>query len=165
MMSRSLLALALLSLSLATAAGADDATTTYVNKVNLEVRVSGLGKEGCEIEIKPAHPGCKFKAVTKKVVVPRAADVLKLGTIAIVAESTSADHDCVFAITIKEPGRPPKTSRRGVRLSPRAEGAEMPVQNLPCYLTAASKPASTKAVPAPAATASGRPKAGAAARK
>lgn len=114
------------------------------NKVNLILQISGLGPEGCEIEIKPGHPGCHFDVVNGVVKRVPSGSVAKLDAIAIMAESTGADRDCSFAITIKEPGQQPRTFRRGLRLaSPTAE-KPLPNQTLRCYLSSASLAAQTE---------------------
>ncbi|MBX6313575.1 MAG: hypothetical protein IRY99_11760, partial [Isosphaeraceae bacterium] len=79
------------------------------NKVYLELLISGLRGEGCEIEIKPGHGACQFPAVKKTIDKNHVGDPLRVETIAIDARSHSADRDCSFAITIKEPGQPPRT--------------------------------------------------------
>ena len=111
---------------------------TVVNTVNLELRIAGLGREGCEIEVKPGHPACSFPAVRRRVESRVSGGIAKLPPISVVAESISADRDCSFAITIKEPGRDPRTFRRGIRLEPQAPGRATPIQSLTCYLSTPS---------------------------
>lgn len=101
-----------------------------VNTVRLELRVAGLGPRGCDVEIRPGHAACRFAPVRKHVAAGG-----KLPPFPIVAESVGADHDCSFAITLKEPGRPPKTYRRGLPLATTAAGGTPPVQKLTVYLT------------------------------
>jgi hypothetical protein len=117
------------------------------NTVNLDLLITGLGRDGCTVAIKPGHAACQFKPVEKKVE-PSASDgSLTLDTIIIAARSLGADRDCSFAITIKEPGRPPRTFRRGLRLALREPGQPAPVQGLKCYLNnavLASKDDSTR---------------------
>src|SRR5262249_39833947 len=36
---------------------------TDVHKVKLELRIAGVGRNGCDIEIKPGHAGCKFQVI------------------------------------------------------------------------------------------------------
>lgn len=105
------------------------------NRVNLEIQINGLGPDGGKVEIKPGHAACRFKAVTRTIKPTDAADPLRLDTIAIDARSTGADRDCSFAITIHEPGKPPKTFRRGLRLTRRDPGQPTPVRTLRCNLT------------------------------
>jgi hypothetical protein len=101
-----------------------------VNTVRLELKVAGLGPKGCDVVIKPGHAACRF-ATVKKHVDPGG----KLPPIPIVAESVGADHDCSFAITVTEPGQPPKTYRRGLPLSAAKADGKTPTQSLSVYLT------------------------------
>lgn len=105
------------------------------NRVNLILQVSGLSTQGCEIEIKPAHRSCEFTPIRRTINRVPANAVIKLDGISVLARSTGADRDCSFAITIKEPGQPPKTYRRGLRLETAATtGQAPPAQTLKCYL-------------------------------
>lgn len=103
-----------------------------VNKVTLRLQITGLGRDGCEVEIKPGHPACDFKAIARKVG-PTGHTFTDLEV-----KSTSADRDCLFAITVKEPGQPPRTIRRGLRLDAPAEGKAVPRQFLDCLLRSPS---------------------------
>ena len=99
-------------------------------KVKLTLRLDGIvADKGVELVIKPGHPGCRFKPITR----PIKGD----GTIAdippIEVESFSADHDCSFAITLKEPGQPEKTVRRNLQLVASEEA-----QALTCYVSSKS---------------------------
>ena len=109
-----------------------------VNTVNLELRIAGLGQDGCEIEIKPAHPGCKFETVRRRVERGVIGGISKLPPIAIVAESSCPDRDCAFAITITEPEREARTFPRHLRLRPVVAGKPAPVLPWTCYLTTPS---------------------------
>ena len=105
-----------------------------VNKVWLALRVTGLGREGCEVEIKPGHPACDFKPITKKLESSGQEDFKY-----IVVKSTSADHDCLFSITIREPGQPEKTVKRGfVLATPKADGKPVPPQIFECWVRSPS---------------------------
>jgi hypothetical protein len=129
-------AIGLLSAS-ATAGSGDGDTPALANTVRLEIQISGLGANGGKVTIKPAHPGCKFKPVTIPIAKGASTDVLKLDPIAVSASTTSADRDCSFEITLTEPGREPKTFRRGLRLNPPIAGATIaPSRTLKCYLPA-----------------------------
>jgi hypothetical protein len=107
------------------------------NRVTLVLQVSGLGQEGFEVEIRPAHPGCRFKPVLRAHAdsVPAGA-VVRIDPIAIDATSLGADRDCSFAITIREPGKPPRTFLRGLRLNPATAEQALPAQTFRCYLSA-----------------------------
>jgi|GEM_PF-6601500 len=112
--------------------GSAFAESEVVNKVVMELQIQGLSSEGCIIEIAPGHPGCKFKKVRYKVDSPR----VLLQPIEVT--SLSADRDCSFAITIKEPGMPEQTIRRGMRLARPDESAPVPQTRLTCYLATPS---------------------------
>ncbi|MFM7318044.1 MAG: hypothetical protein ACKO5E_13955 [bacterium] len=123
---------AILLISLATLSlPAQDAV---VNKVTLELQIQGISKEGCIVEVAPGHPACKFKKVRYKVEDSR----VLLQPIEVT--SLSIDRDCSFAITIKEPGLPEHTIRRGLRLSkPAADSAEKPEVKITCHLATPSQ--------------------------
>lgn len=109
------------------------------NKVHLILQISGLGPEGAKIEIKPGHKGCDFEPIIKPIKkgkVP-AGSIIKLD-MDIDAQSTSADRDCSFAITVKEPGQPPKTYHRGLRLAIEEVGKPVPSKVFKCYLSSPS---------------------------
>ncbi len=103
-----------------------------VNKVRLELHITGLSASGCEVEIKPGNPACSF--TTQKQKMTKRDCVLE----PIEVQSTSADRDCSFSITIREPGQAAKTFQRGLRLSPVTPGQPTPVKSLACYLTTPS---------------------------
>src|SRR5262245_46518501 len=117
------------------APGASDSPVE--NRVQLELLIAGLGADGCTIEIKPGHAACQFKAV-EKTIDRVVGDPIRLEPIPILAQARGADRDCSFAITIKEPGQPPKTVRRGLRLAVQEPGQPTPVQSLRCYLNTPS---------------------------
>lgn len=112
--------------------GAAFADSEIVNKVVMELQIQGLSSEGCIVEITPGHPGCKFKKVRYKV------DSARVLLQPIEVTSLSADRDCSFAITIKEPGMPEQTIRRGMRLSKPDDTATIPQTRLTCYLATPS---------------------------
>jgi hypothetical protein len=107
---------------------AANAKATY--KVILDLGIAGLGPKGCDIEIKAAHPGCKFEPVTRHIG-ERGQATIEIKDI----ETTSADRDCTFAITVREAGQAEKTNRRGLRL--KAPGST--AQTLSCYFSSPSK--------------------------
>ena len=117
-------------------------------KVNVSLRLDGLSSQGGEIEIKPGHAGCKFETIkfeTKSH--PKSIDG-KIHLDPIEVETISADRDCSFAITLKEPGQPDKLVRRNLRIIPTPEGKPAKAQELTCYISSnslnppvASKPA------------------------
>src|SRR5262249_31430865 len=106
----------------------------------------GLTSRGCDLEIKPAHPGCSFRKVSKHITQSEM-DAYKQVTVSFDdIRSESADRDCSFAITIREPGQPPQTLHRGLRLS--APGSPA-TQSLSCCL---SSPSRVARIAAPDAT-------------
>jgi hypothetical protein len=127
-------ALAIASVFAATSENARAEDGPVVNKVYLQLQIAGLGPNGCSVEIKPGHPGCQFDKVEKQI--KSEGQVVTVDPIAINAKSTGADHDCSFAITIKEPGRRAKTFRRGVCLTAPVAGKPAPAQTLKCFLSA-----------------------------
>lgn len=105
--------------------------------VTLMLAIADLSARGCDVEIKPAHPGCAFRTRTEHV----AAD----GQLKVVMDDIrvkNGNRDCTFAITIREAGQPERTWRRGLRISTNnnAENA----QTLPCYFSSPSKLAKTE---------------------
>lgn len=120
------------------ARGGDETKPPAIGKVRLNLQITGLGPEGCLVEIKPAHKGCEFPVISRRLT---SNDRGQLDLEPIDVKTSSADRDCQFAITITEPKQPPKTFRRGVRiLNPGTEGI-LTVQNLPCFLSYQSPPA------------------------
>ncbi len=79
--------------------------------VKLDLHIAGLGPDGCDIEIKPAYAGSRFTPVREHV----RSDGNKLIKLEDV-HTQSADRECAFAITIREPGQAARTIKRGVRL-------------------------------------------------
>lgn len=129
-------ALALVGRSTPARAG-DEAPAAVVNKVTLTLRITGLGRDGCEVEIKPGHAACEFETQTKKVQYGGQAQG-ELTLAGLPVKSLSPDRDCQFTITIKETGQPPRTVRRGIRLVAPAPGAATPEQTFKVYLRSPS---------------------------
>ncbi|MDR3636447.1 MAG: hypothetical protein P4L84_21770 [Isosphaeraceae bacterium] len=105
-----------------------------VKEVSLELRIAGLGRDGCDIEIKPGHPGCRFEKITQHV------DSDGKQTVVIKdVECRNANRDCSFAITVKEPGQPDSTVRRGFRVA--APDPDRPAQSpsFACFINSPSK--------------------------
>jgi hypothetical protein len=138
MQSRSWMAASLAIVALGAHARADD--PPVANTVKLELQIAGLGPEGCAVEVRPAHPGCQFAEVVTQVRSSQAGSsrTVRLPALVIDAQSTSADRDCTFAITIRELNRPAMTFRRGLRLAPQVAGQPTPVRTLSCYLSSPS---------------------------
>jgi hypothetical protein len=121
-------------------AGDDDPVEEpgITNKVTLQLQLSGLSKQGCVVEIRPAHPACKFKPMKFKVGGLAADRAVALDPITFEARSTGADRDCSFAITVREPGQAPRTFQRGLRLIEPTAEKPLPEKTLKCYLSAAA---------------------------
>ncbi len=100
--------------------------------VRLDLWIRGLGKDGCDVDVKAAHPGCKFQPVTRHVS-PEGKLTLELKDVEIL----SADRDCTFAITIREPGQGERTMFRGLRIKAAAEKNQLAI--LTCYLSSPSR--------------------------
>jgi hypothetical protein len=126
---------------------------TRVQLAHLNLAIAGLGRQGCEVEVKPGNASCKFRVVN----VTKEGVVFKKGAegpqhvssdgYAYVdlrdIELRGADRACTVAITVREPGQPPKTIYRGFRLASRAEGGapstSATVPSFTCYLSSPSK--------------------------
>jgi hypothetical protein len=121
----------------------DSKVAAVVNHVKLELQIEGLSRQGCEVEIAPGHRGCQFVKIVKRIECPNASDLPETKVVIVLdrpieAQSTNADRDCAFAITIREPGHKPRTFHRGLRLATRAPDGSIPVQSLTCYLSTPS---------------------------
>jgi len=101
-------------------------------KVRLALSVAGLTSRGCDVEVKPAHPGCTFKPLVEHIGPDGVASLLLKDV-----RTVSADRDCSLAITIREEGLPPRTTYRGLRLSTRY--ASTSPQVLTCILSSPSR--------------------------
>jgi hypothetical protein len=126
-----------LAVSIITApSGARAGTPPVKNQVKLELQITGLKRGDYELEIKPGHPGCQFPSIVRKVKSSGARsgpEVIQMDP--ILAQSTSADRDCAFAIVVREPGQPPRTFYRGMRLASPTADRPLPVQSLTCYIS------------------------------
>ncbi len=121
-------------------AGAPEEFPKVENKVHLVLQISGLGPEGCRVEITPAHKGCEFDPIIR--VIPKekvaAGSIIQLKDIDIDAISTGADRDCSFKITVREPGQKPKVYQRGLQLTAQENGKPVPEQRFKYYLSTPS---------------------------
>src|SRR5689334_5040473 len=104
------------------------------SRVKLEIIIAGLGPKGCDIEVAPGHMGCQFRPVSMHLGKENSQTVLLFDDV----QTTGADRYCIFAITIREPGQPVKTVRRGMRLVASAND-QSSAQLLTCYLSSPSK--------------------------
>jgi hypothetical protein len=116
-----------------------------VPAVRLDLVIAGLGREGCDVDVKPGNASCKFSALNENGAEGRqhvSSDgraKLRLRDV----ELRGADRTCTVAITVHEPGQPDKTIYRGFRLPPRSDSADSSspaaVPNFTCYLSSPSK--------------------------
>ncbi len=105
------------------------------SKVKLDLAIVGLGPQGCDVEIAPGHAGCQFRPVSLHL---SHDDGGKAMILFDNVQAKGADRYCIFAITIREPGQPVKTVRRGMRLVAASSGPTT-AQLLTCYLSSPSK--------------------------
>jgi hypothetical protein len=129
---------------------------SIIEAVRLNLKIAGLGREGCDVEVKPANASCKFRVVqmskdhasadkNKRTALHVSSEgdaVLELREV----ELRGADRTCAVAITVRESGQEPKTVYRGFRIASRAEprGATATantssVPTFTCYLSSPSK--------------------------
>lgn len=127
--------------ALAAAQGARAEDRVVVKEVELKIAIAGLSESGCDIEVKPGHAGCAFQRVTKHV-----DQAGQLSVFLKNVETRSADHDCAFAIKIKEPGFPDRTVHRGLRLAPPTDNKLAAKPYLNCYISSPSKLARAESV-------------------
>jgi len=105
------------------------------NVVRLEIQIAGLGVDGAKVAVKPAHPGCKFPEKIHTIARGTTGEIVKVPPFSVAATTTTADRDCSFEIVVTEPGKEPRTFRRGLRLNPPpAGGTAKPSRTLKCYL-------------------------------
>ena len=83
--------------------------------VKLNLLIAGLGQNGCEVEVKPANPGCKFRVPSVQHITSEGKAIFELKDV----EIRSADHTFTMAITVREPGQAAKTVYRGFRMANR----------------------------------------------
>jgi hypothetical protein len=108
-------------------------------KVALTLKFEGLSPQGGEVEIKPGNAACRFESIkfqTKGH--PRSSTDGRINLDPIDVETFSADRDCSFAITLKEPGLPEKKVRRILRITPTPDGKPAPPQLLTCFISSTS---------------------------
>ncbi len=113
--------------------------------VQLQLFVAGLSPDGCDVEIKPGNPNCKFHLTIGKKT-PQKIHVAADGRARLElrdVEVTGADRTCTIAVTVHEPGQPPKTVHRGFRLNSHAQFADpnhtAAIPSFNCYLSSPSK--------------------------
>ncbi len=104
------------------------ASGSYYPNIQIDLAVAGLGTEGCDVEIKPANPSCKFRSPAPQHVSSQGQVKVQLREV----ELRGADKTCTIAITVREPGQPPQTIYRGFRPGSSKSG---PVPRFACYIT------------------------------
>jgi hypothetical protein len=104
--------------------------------VKLNLMIAGLGRMGCDVDVKPGNRSCRFRPQTVHVGTDGAASFLFRDV-----EVRGADHNCMFSITIREAGRDPRTVFRGLRMASRAADATptKSAQSFTCYVNSPSK--------------------------
>jgi hypothetical protein len=117
---------------------ATDAQEPISSTVQLQLQITGVSPEGCIVEVRPGHPGCKFTPVARRVEGYVGGETVRLDAITLAASTIGADRDCSFAITLREAGQPPRTFRRGLRLSPPDPDKPDAVQTLMVHLSTPS---------------------------
>lgn len=85
---------------------------TPAQKVQLRLNIAGLSSRGCEVEVQPGNASCKFRPIVQHVGQSGKA-LVDLDQV----ETSNADRNCAFAITIRETGQGPHTYKRAMRLS------------------------------------------------
>ncbi len=96
--------------------------------IELDLAIAGLGSDGCDVEVKPANPSCKFRPTPSKHVSSDGHAKIELKDV----ELRGADRTCTVAITVREPGQPPQTIYRGFRTS-RSKAAAVP--SFKCFIS------------------------------
>jgi hypothetical protein len=95
--------------------------------IQLNLVIAGLGTEGCDVEVKPANAGCRFRPSSTEHIPSDGRATIKLRDV----ELRGADKTCTMAITVREPGQPPQTIYRGFRPGSSKVGA---VPSFTCYV-------------------------------
>ncbi len=116
----------------ATAESKEPATPAH--QLKLELLIAGLGRGGCEVEVKPGNRSCRFK--------PQAQHVESKGKVSFQfkdIEVRASDRNCTFAITVREAGKESKTIYRGFRLPAKVTAASALNQTFTCYMNSPSK--------------------------
>jgi hypothetical protein len=121
------------------------ASDSCIPVVRLDLVIAGLGREGCDVEVKPGNASCKFCALNdrgaqgRQHVPSEGRATLQLRDV----ELRGADRTCTIAITVHEPGQAVKTVYRGFRLAHRSNAPGSPttasIPILTCYLSSPSK--------------------------
>ena len=129
-----------------------------IKSIFLNLEIAGLGREGCDVEVMPANPSCKFGVINVKKdgdKLVRVKDgpqhVTSVGH-AIVelrnVELRGADRTCTVKIIVHEPGQPQKMVYRGFRIPDRTRAGASAAANqslsFTCLLSSSSKVATAE---------------------
>jgi hypothetical protein len=111
-----------------------DSSTSYSLELNL--MIAGLGRDGCDVEVKPGNRSSRFQ--------PQVQHVGSHGKSTLVfrdIELRGADRTCTFAITLREAGQEARTIYRGFRIVSRSDSARSPsgLQSFTCFMSSPSK--------------------------
>jgi len=104
------------------------------HQVKLNLLIAGLGRNGCEVEVKPGNRSCRFKTQVQH--------VESRGEVSFQfkdVEVRPSDRNCTFAITVREAGKDSKTIYRGFRLPAKASPTSALNQTFSCYMNSPSK--------------------------
>ena len=114
--------------------------TPIKQTVRLSLHLEGIARDDGEVVIKPGHSGCRFKEISFRLSEQPRDSFGMINLAPFEVETISADHDCGFAITLKEPGKPDKTVRRNLIVVPNVDGRPATPQKMTCFVTADPKP-------------------------
>jgi hypothetical protein len=106
--------------------------------IRLDLAIAGLGRDGCDVEVKPANPSCKFRPCPTRHVDSDGHALVELRDV----ELRGADKTCAVAITVREPGQAAQTIYRGFRTAPAKPG---PVPTFKCFISSRLAGVETKA--------------------
>jgi hypothetical protein len=109
--------------------------TAQARAIELNLMIAGLGRDGCEVEVKPGTRSCRFQPQTQHV-----ASHGKASLVFHDVEFRGADRNCSFAITVREAGQEPRTIYRGFRLPNRVDPSRpAATPSFTCFMTSPSK--------------------------
>jgi hypothetical protein len=101
------------------------------------VRIAGLGPGGCDVDVAPGSSDCQFRPVSLHIAPQDYSFGKKIPLNDV--RATGEDRYCIFSITIREPGQPVKTVRRGLRLVAMSSDRQQTAQLLNCFLNSPSR--------------------------
>ena len=125
-----------------------------IKSILLNLEIAGLGREGCDVEVTPGNPSCKFGVINLKREGSKfvrgkdgAQHVSSVGHAVVELQNVElrgADRTCSVKITVHESGQPTKVVYRGFRIPVRSQAeastaSSQPPLNFRCLLSAASK--------------------------